>query len=642
MSFHKNTDGEGPKDPFGADADDQRKERIKPLDSLGYAKIPAENSGPTEEKEIPPDEGGGEQRTETGLKQEDWMPWRRSPEAMNPSTMANDADKMNLTEQGQFQQNEPTAVKTEEAAPENHAKPLNNAAAYQSEQNISEQGMGANYGQGTGEPPKPSNNFAPTQSGVSGGYRPNTIDNAKGNIPVQNHTLPPAYSQAPAPKGVYGPAYSGQQNAGGAGARPPQGPRPPLPPYGGQTPPPGSVQKQKGRGGIYAFLIINLIIGLIALFLLGVVILQNASSPLSSYYYWPESSEEQETRLPPLSTPPPSGREVPPFGSRSGAYHIENQNDPTAEITEAVGPAVVGIVGKVIEETPTGKEEFLSGSGSGIVLTEDGYVITNFHVVEDTDKVYVRFEGEEDDVPAELIGYDDIRDVAVLKVVRTGLQAAVFGDSSKVKTGEKAITIGNPLGTLDGTVTQGIISASSRELDMAEGRVQVFIQTDAAINPGNSGGALVNGRGEVIGVNTLKEMTIGIDDWGLPITAEGIGYAIPINDVLDIAKLLISEGKILRPQIGVTVSTVTADVAKNEKKPAGALVETVVSKGPADEAGVKAGDIIVEIEGKKIETANDVGLILEEKRIGDTIKMVVWRNGGELTYEITLRDLSEG
>lgn len=396
--------------------------------------------------------------------------------------------------------------------------------------------------------------------------------------------------------------------------------------------------KQKGRGAIYALLISILIISLVTMGLLGlgVYALLSVTSGYSDGYY--SDFESDKVKLPEVKKVPVEGRAVPEFGQTIGSYSIDNNAEPTIAIKEAVGSAVVGIVGKIARK---GSDEFRSGAGSGIVLSENGYIITNYHVISDADKLYVVFEGEVDEVPADLIGYDNIRDIAVIKVARNNLTAPIFGDSSTVKTGEMSVAIGNPLGTLNGTITQGIISASNRELTLETGRTQDFIQTDTAINPGNSGGALLNRNGEVIGINTRKETTVAIDDWGLPVAAEGIGYAIPINDALSIAEVLIREGRVERAQMGVTLKMITADMDEAKDGRPGIMVASVTRSGPADIAGIRKNDMILEIEDEKIEALGDISNLLDKKKIGEEIHVKVSRNDKELQYVVQLQDLSD-
>ncbi len=403
--------------------------------------------------------------------------------------------------------------------------------------------------------------------------------------------------------------------------------------------PPNAYQtKQKGRGGIYALLISILVValltlGVIAWAIFGVIGLASGSG--DDYY---SGYDSEAVKMPEVKKVPAGGRKVPVFGQPAGAYTVESNADATVAIKAAVGPAVVGIVDKIERR---GSDEFRSGAGSGIVLSKDGYIITNYHVISNADKLYVVFEGETDEIPADLIGYDDIRDIAVIQVARNDLTPPIFGDSSKVQTGEMSVAIGNPLGTLSGTITQGIISASSRELTLETGRTQDFIQTDTAINPGNSGGALLNRKGEVIGINTRKETTIAIDDWGMPIAAEGIGYAIPINDALSIAETLIREGKIERAQMGVTLKMVTADMEEAANGRPGVVVTSIVTGGPADIAGVRKGDIITHVDDHRVEGLSDISNLLDKKKIGEEMRIKVLRDGKEFNYVLTLQSLSK-
>ena len=402
-----------------------------------------------------------------------------------------------------------------------------------------------------------------------------------------------------------------------------------------------TLPRPQKRIGMYILLVCILLVSLLTclMIIIGAFAVLGTTSSYEENFY--SGTMDEDIRMPKLKPLPPEGRSVPKFGSTLAAYSFSNTDAPTAEIKDAVGPAVVGVVDKVIQKADGKNEEYRSGAGSGIVLSEDGYIVTNYHVIANSDKIYIVFEGETDEIPAELIGYDDIRDVAVLKVALNHLTAPIYGDSAKVRTGEMAVAIGNPLGTLKGTITQGIISAASRELTLEAGRKQDFIQTDTAINPGNSGGALLNRKGEVIGMNTRKETTVAFDDWGLPVAAEGIGYAIPINDVLDIAEALIRNGRIERAQLGVTLQTVMPNENNIYETHPGALVTSVVKKGPADEAGIRKDDIVIEFDDQKVESLGDISNGLEKKAVGERAQLTIWRDGKELKYVVTLRDLDE-
>ena len=274
--------------------------------------------------------------------------------------------------------------------------------------------------------------------------------------------------------------------------------------------------------------------------------------------------------------------------------------------------------------------EQLAGSGSGVIYSSDGYVITNYHVVEGASRVTVLL-GEEE-VDAKVIGFDSVQDIALLKVDRTGLPAAQMGDSSAVRTGEFVIAIGSPLGDeLAGTTTFGMVSYANRTLDL-DGALVTMIQTDAAINSGNSGGALLIVDGQVIGINSRK--TSGSTTSGA--TIEGIGFAIPINEVRATVDELIATGKITRPGLGITGQEVSGYYGY---VPGGIMVATVSEGSPAQAAGMQVQDIITAIDGKEISTLSELRAALYSHKIGDTITVTVFRESKSIDLTVTLAEL---
>ena len=308
----------------------------------------------------------------------------------------------------------------------------------------------------------------------------------------------------------------------------------------------------------------------------------------------------------------------------------ERKVKTTVEIAAEVGPSVVGVSTKYKMYSFFGQTYEQEGSGSGIIISDDGYVVTNFHVIENSNDVSVILNtGEE--YPAKLVGYDAETDLAVLKVSATGLTEATLGISGSLQVGELAIAIGNPLGQeLAGTVTVGVISAVNRSITSENGSVMTLLQTDAAINPGNSGGALVNAYGEVVGINSMKFSGDNV---------EGIGFAIPIDIAKPIINELITNGYVTgRPLIGISLREITPEIAAINNIPAGVQVAYVSEGGAADEAGIKAGDIIVSVDGKLVETTKDVSDIRDEHKAGDTLKFVVNRDGETLSFDVVLQE----
>ncbi len=273
------------------------------------------------------------------------------------------------------------------------------------------------------------------------------------------------------------------------------------------------------------------------------------------------------------------------------------------------------------------------GTGSGLIMTADGVILTNAHVVDGADRVTVTlrdgrtFQGK-------VLGEDPITDVAVVKIPATSLPTVVLGNSDQLKPGEWAIAIGNPLG-LDNTVTAGIISATGRtsaQVGVMDKRVS-FIQTDAAINPGNSGGPLLNQRGEVIGINTA-----------IRADAQGLGFSIPINTARRIAEQLIAKGKVDHPYLGIQMATLTPELRKNinddlsngltVQEDQGILVIQVIKASPAAKAGVQAGDVIQKIAGQAVKTADQVQQAVEQSSVGANLSVELRRNGQTLTLTV--------
>ncbi len=294
------------------------------------------------------------------------------------------------------------------------------------------------------------------------------------------------------------------------------------------------------------------------------------------------------------------------------------------KVAETVGPTVVGISNK--SEGYFGMQD--GGSGSGIIFDPNGYIVTNNHVIEGAAKITVKFSSG-NVLPAKLVRADSRSDIAIIKVEAQNLPIAKFGDSSKVKVGDRAIAIGNPLGEeFAGSVTSGIISALNRKIQYA-GSVYKVLQTDAAISPGNSGGPLCNDAGEVIGINSLK---LGADQ-----NAEGMGFAISINEVKDIIKALMDYGKVSRPFLGIYGQSVVS----RENKVQGVYVSEVVPGSGSAAAGIKPTDIIIELDKKKISKFEDLSDILDKHKIGDSISCKIWRNGKTIEVNIVLSDVKD-
>ena len=324
------------------------------------------------------------------------------------------------------------------------------------------------------------------------------------------------------------------------------------------------------------------------------------------------------------------------------------EGDWVADVSAKVLPSVVNIasVKTVTMQSPLFNDpffrEFLGGGvpheqvqralGSGVIISPDGYIVTNNHVVGGADKVEVRLSDARV-FPATVVGTDPKSDVAIIKINKTGLPAMKIGDSSKLRIGSFVLAIGNPFG-LEQTVTLGIVSALGRSgLGITD--YENFIQTDAAINPGNSGGALVNMKGELIGINTAILSQSG--------GSVGIGFAIPIDLVMSIKKSIDKYGKVVRGWLGVSVQEVTPEIAKGLglSSARGALITEVMKGGPAEKSGIKHGDVIVAIDGKPVPTTASMRFLISEVMPGSAVKVKVLRDGKEKNFTVVAGDLAK-
>ena len=301
----------------------------------------------------------------------------------------------------------------------------------------------------------------------------------------------------------------------------------------------------------------------------------------------------------------------------------------TAEIAAKVGPSVVGIESKAYSVNFFQQQTSKTSTGSGVIVNEKGYIVTNHHVIDGAKELKVILNSGKE-YPATIVGFDERSDLAVIKIEEKNLPYATFGDSSQLMVGERAIAIGNPLGTeLMGTVTQGIISAVNRTVQV-EDKTLTLLQTDAAINSGNSGGALINGYGEVIGINTIKMYATGV---------EGIGFAIPSNEVKTVLDDIINHGYVRgRLVIGVTGTNITEKMAEYYELPIGFYVSEVREGYGAYLAGVQVGDVIVKCDGKVVATIDDINEIRDSHKVGDFMELVVSRNGKNVALKVKLME----
>ncbi len=272
---------------------------------------------------------------------------------------------------------------------------------------------------------------------------------------------------------------------------------------------------------------------------------------------------------------------------------------------------------------------YSEGMGSGFIISKDGYILTNEHVINGASKIDIYMSGSEDPIPAKLVGSDYELDLAVLKInLNRDLPYLELGDSDAVRVGEWAIAIGNPQG-LDHTVTVGVISAKGRPITVGNRQYKNLLQTDASINPGNSGGPLLNTAGKVVGINTAVSSS-----------AQGIGFAIPTSTVKPVLDTLIKNGKITRPWLGVYIQSMSKEIAQRYglSIDTGALVTSVVEGGPAHKAGIIQGDIVVEINNNKVASADDLTSAMSKIKPGEKIPLVVNRSGKNINFTVTIEE----
>ena len=306
----------------------------------------------------------------------------------------------------------------------------------------------------------------------------------------------------------------------------------------------------------------------------------------------------------------------------------------TAEISSEVADTVVEITTEVMQTNSFYGQYIAQGAGSGVIISEDGYIITNNHVIDGASSIKVTTR-DGDSYDAKLIGADSEVDIAVLKIEATGLKAAVFGDSSKLNVGSKAVIIGNPLGTLGGSVTEGIISALDRSI-VIDGKTMHLMQTDAAVNPGNSGGGMFNGQGELTGIVVAKSSSTSSE------SIDNIGFVIPINTVLDILGDLKDYGYVRgRADTGMSFIDLTNQMYAYYyygNSASGVYISSVESGSNAEQAGFRAGDRVISADGHDITAASEIDTLLSEKSVGDKITFELERNGSKGTLELTLEE----
>ena len=320
--------------------------------------------------------------------------------------------------------------------------------------------------------------------------------------------------------------------------------------------------------------------------------------------------------------------------SAASGTAVASSGMTTAQVSEMVSPSVVVITTEQVVYSQWswyGQNQVESGAGSGVIISSDGYILTCAHVVSGASQITVTIG--DTDYTATVVGEDDTSDVAVLKIDATGLTPATVGDSDSLSVGDSVLAVGNPLGELGGTVTSGIVSALNRSVTIqgtSSTNTMSLIQMDASVSPGNSGGGLFNMNGELIGLVNAKSSSSD---------AEGLGFAIPINDAIQVAQDLLENGYVSgRPYMGITYIAVTdaQTAAQLNVNAYGVYVVDVVQGGPADKAGLKAGDRIVSIDGNEIAQKDDLGTLMQQHTAGDTLSITVARDGQMQTVSLTL------
>ncbi|MDF2596876.1 MAG: serine protease Do [Clostridia bacterium] len=447
-------------------------------------------------------------------------------------------------------------------------------------------------------------NYSQTSHGSSGPY----IDVNKFS---EVHQEEISYGQNTSNYGYSAPPYSTQ------GA-----------PYGSPLPPQAEPPKKKSSFGRF-------IAGLVVVSVVGGISVGGSLAFLAPYAnaYYRTSNGSSNTL--------DSGTDTQLSGSGSEVNRVLPlaTNNSIADIANNIGPSVVSIKNNKVVATWYGEFD-QSGLGSGVIFKEDDkkiYIVSNAHVIEGADSLVVNFLGNTK-VEAEIVGADTTTDIAVIAVNKTAIpqealgsiKVAPLGNSENLQVGELAVAIGNPIDeAYNNTVTVGVISALNREVQLTDKKLNL-IQTDAAINPGNSGGALVGPTGEVIGINTIKLVDSQI---------EGMGFAIPINDIKPILEEILQFGTISRPALGIIGSDISAEQSELYELPIGVLIREVTPGGSADLAGITANDILFQFDGVQITGMNQLKELLNGKKVGDTIEVKVIRNNAKKTFQLKLREM---
>lgn len=312
---------------------------------------------------------------------------------------------------------------------------------------------------------------------------------------------------------------------------------------------------------------------------------------------------------------------------------VNTSSNGVSDVASKTMDSVVEIQTESLQTNSMLSQAVTKGAGSGVILSKDGYIVTNNHVINGANKITVRTRDGKS-YTAKLIGKDSQSDLAILKIDATGLTPAVLGDSGKLEVGDTAIAIGNPLGELGGTVTAGIISALDRDITV-EGESMKLLQTNAAINSGNSGGGLFNAKGELIGIVNAKTSGSGI---------EGLGFAIPINDAKEVIEELMKNGYVAdRPSLGVSLVDIDDEMSafRAGVEDAGTYISSVTDGSAAEAAGLKIRDKIISIDGKEISSASEAVSVIHSHKAGDKVTIVVERDGKKVSVKVTLKEAAQ-
>ena len=301
-----------------------------------------------------------------------------------------------------------------------------------------------------------------------------------------------------------------------------------------------------------------------------------------------------------------------------------------AEVYAANVHSTVGIMASANGNGQWGNQVVSQSAGSGFILSGDGYVLTNYHVVEGMTSIYVTLYDKRE-LPASLVGYDESNDIAVLKVIGDNLSPVILGDSDNLNVGDSVVAIGNPLGELSFTLTAGLISAKDRTIVLQSGQAMTLLQTDCPINAGNSGGALFNMYGEVIGITNAKYSNNGSHEASI----DNIGFAIPMNRVKEIVFSIIEKGVVVKPYVGISVNDVT-DQMLVWGVPKGAWIKEVVADSPAEEGGLRIDDIITHMNGTAVDSGSSLVTMVSECHPGDRVVFTVYRGGRTETVTIIM------